>query len=589
MKKTALLLLLLTLCVYSGKSQATLKTTAAVEGFNNIPLEEVYVHYNTSLLFTGEYLYYKVYCLDTHTKNRSSISKMGYVEMVDEDGKQVFKHKVRLENGYGQGDFFLPPSVTSGNYKLLGYTQWMTNGEKDHFFHQDISVVNPYQENQDSILVKIDDENAPASETTQAAANSKIESTVLSIELPSNSYGKRGLVAIKLSGLNGESSFGDYSVSVRKLDEIGNSSSKMNAVDYKGLYKNRTTDQNLAGKRIALPELRGELISGQVTINEAPAANIDVAFSVPGRDYLFMVTNTNSEGLFYINLSKEYDQENAYAQVLNAASSTYEIKFIESPSVGVKGLDFHSFKITKAEKAAILERSIYNQVENGYFTAKTDNVTAASGIEPFYGKPSGIYNLDDFTRFPTLRETLVEVVDDAWVKNTGGGNAVFQVRAQDFSSNINALPLVLVDGIVIQDHNDLVDDTASKYKEISILKDQYFLGSQVFQGVIDLKTVKGNFQDTYYKDYMRSVNLFKAEPQKEYFKPVYSLDKEAETKRIPDFRDQLLWMPSLKLTSNMEIIDFYTSDNLGTYEINIQGFTANGTPVSVTETFVVRE
>lgn len=589
MKKTALLLLLLMLFGYTGKSQATLNTAEAIDGFNNIPQEEVFVHYNTSLLFTGEYLYYKMYCLDTKSKNTSTISKMGYVEMVDATGKRIFKHKLRLENGLGQGDFFLPPTVPSGNYKLLGYTQWMTNGEKNHFFHQDISVVNPYQENQDAILVMPAGEDMPVGSIAESATNTNVESSLLSIDLPSNSYGKRGLVALKLNGLKSETSYGNYSVSVRKIEGIGNASTKMNAVDYKNTYKNSVVNNNKAGKIIALPELRGELISGQITSNGSPASNVDVAFSVPGRDYLFMVANTNSDGLFYINLNKEYDQENAYAQVLNETPANYEIKFIESPSVATSGMDFHRFKITKAEKEAILERSIYNQVENGYFTVKTDNVEDAPSIQPFYGKPSGVYNLDDYTRFPTIRETLVEVVDDAWVKNTGGGNAVFQVRSQDFSTNINALPLVMVDGIIIQDHNDLVDDVAKKIQRISILKDQYYLGSQVFQGVIDMETVKGNFHETYYKNYLRSVRLFKAQPEKAYYKPVYSLDQETKTKRIPDFRDQLFWEPSLKLNSDTEVIDFYTSDNLGTYEISIQGFTTNGTPVSVSKTFVVRE
>ena len=67
MKKTALLLLLITLSVFTAKGQAMLDTAASVEGFNSIPQEEVYVHYNTSLLFTGEYLYYKLYCMDTKT------------------------------------------------------------------------------------------------------------------------------------------------------------------------------------------------------------------------------------------------------------------------------------------------------------------------------------------------------------------------------------------------------------------------------------------------------------------------------------------------------------------------------------------
>src|SRR5690606_37366922 len=105
--------------------QVPLKSLSEAKGFNNIPQETVFVHFNASFLFAGEYLYYKVYCMDKSTRNLSGISKIAYVELLGEGGTRVFAQKIRLEKGEGEGDFFIPVTVPSGNYKLVAYTQWM--------------------------------------------------------------------------------------------------------------------------------------------------------------------------------------------------------------------------------------------------------------------------------------------------------------------------------------------------------------------------------------------------------------------------------------------------------------------------------
>ncbi len=69
---------------------------------------------------------------------------MAYVKRVVENGSVIFKHKLWLEDGYGYGDFFIPVSVPSGNYKLIGYTRWMLKWGEEVFFQEDISILNPY-------------------------------------------------------------------------------------------------------------------------------------------------------------------------------------------------------------------------------------------------------------------------------------------------------------------------------------------------------------------------------------------------------------------------------------------------------------
>ncbi|WP_373517044.1 hypothetical protein, partial [Pricia sp.] len=50
--------------------------------YDEIPKENLFVHYNSSVLFSGETLYYKIYCLNAKTANLSSLSKIAYIELV---------------------------------------------------------------------------------------------------------------------------------------------------------------------------------------------------------------------------------------------------------------------------------------------------------------------------------------------------------------------------------------------------------------------------------------------------------------------------------------------------------------------------
>ena len=100
--------------------------------YQKIHQENIFLHHNASLLFIGEYIYYKVYNLNAEDNHLSSISKLAYVELVGADKQLVFKHKIKLTSGVGQGDFLIPNTVLSGNYKLIAYTIWMKNGVRNN-------------------------------------------------------------------------------------------------------------------------------------------------------------------------------------------------------------------------------------------------------------------------------------------------------------------------------------------------------------------------------------------------------------------------------------------------------------------------
>ena len=73
---------------------------------------------------------------------------------------------------------------------------------------------------------------------------------------------------------------------------------------------------------------------------------------------------------------------------------------------------------------------------------------------------------------------------------------------------------------------------------------------------------------------------------KKYYEQEYSKTSLESAKYNADFRQQLLWLPNLKM-DKISTFQFYTSDNAGTYEISVEGFSENGEPLSILEKIYV--
>lgn len=555
---------------------------------NEIPQEKLYVHLNTTLLLTGEHFYYKVYCLNSETNSLSNISKIVYVELINSDKNQIFKQKVRLESGLGQGDFFIPTSVQSGNYKLIAYTQWMRNKEENKFFQNDISIINPFSENQNNIL-----KNTNQIDTLQIIKSNKINeiasietNELVALELNTTKFKNREKVVLNIKSNKELESFGNYSVSVRKIEPIS-IPNKLTSTAFLSMLSQEKKSSFIGNKNaVYLPELRGELLSGNVIFKDSRerVSNAKVALSIPGEDYIFKIANTNNFGVFYFNLDNEYKNSKATIEVINNDGENFEVELDQQKALDYGNLEFNNFWITENDKNIILEHSIFNQIENAYTSLKPDIINKPKPIIPFYGSNTNEYILDDYTRFPTMSETIVEVVNLVYIKQRKGIRTINVIRPTN-TYDSGLLPLILMDGQRIQDHNKLIDFNANKVKKISVVREKYIYGSQLFDGIISLETFEGNFENIDSESLVKNVELFKPLESKSYFQQQY--DSSDKLNRIPDFRTQLLWLPNLEINSKLKEVTFFTSDVNGTFEISLEGFTNNGKAVSLKEVIIV--
>jgi len=109
----------------------------------NALLEKIYVHTDKSVYLPGEILWFKVYCVDGNDHKPLNLSKVVYIEILDNSQSRIVEAKVAMKNGSGDGSLYIPVSVSNGNYKLRAYTSWMKNFGADFYFEKSITFVNP--------------------------------------------------------------------------------------------------------------------------------------------------------------------------------------------------------------------------------------------------------------------------------------------------------------------------------------------------------------------------------------------------------------------------------------------------------------
>ena len=87
MKKLFFLLLFITLFSLKVSSQEN-KEVINISTLKNLPQEKIYTHINSNFLLTGEQLQYKIYCISEHNNLLSNLSKIAYVELINNENKR---------------------------------------------------------------------------------------------------------------------------------------------------------------------------------------------------------------------------------------------------------------------------------------------------------------------------------------------------------------------------------------------------------------------------------------------------------------------------------------------------------------------
>lgn len=544
--------------------------------------ETVFIHANATTFVTGETLMYKIYCLKTSDDTPSVISKIAYVEIIDNTNNLVYKDKIALEKSCGQGDYFIPTTLKTGNYKLIAYTNWMLNKNLTDFFQIDLTIINPYNtaENSNTDSTSINNEENSNKENT-------VKSSSITLDINKKSFNKRERVDLRIKAMDSIFKKGSYSLSVRKIDSLP-TVKQTNASKFVSKKESAVVNLENSTNTIHIPELRGEMISGKITAknNVDKIENLTIGLSITGKNFVFKTAKTDATGAFKIFFNKANYNTDITVQIIDNKESDYTLTIEKPYKIDYTKLSFPTFKpLSSTIREGLIARSVASQIENAYYTRKTDSIKTVPFQPSFFTPTTKEYILDDYTRFSTLKETIIEVATDLYSKQEENQIYLHVNDPSIYPQNPEAA-LVLIDGLFVKNQKELFDYKTKNIYKIEIIVGPYYFGSKFYNGLVCLSSFGTNYKSSQSDNGIINTTILRPLPQKKYRKVDYS--NPAINERIPDYRYQLLWLPDSSFENKENLISFYTSDVTGTFEISIEGFTEKGTPISEQMSFEVK-
>jgi hypothetical protein len=332
------------------------------------------------------------------------------------------------------------------------------------------------------------------------------------------------------------------------------------------------------GEPMYLPEPEGHLISGAVysTITGEPLVRENMVLSLVGKTALCRLTKTDANGVFNFIINESGKKE-IVIQPLRRDLPDYYIELNDPFPQAFNKYEPAPFFIDTASLAEINEAIVSMQVQAIYkpFMTQGNNVIKHSGTPDFYGEPDYEVLLADFIELTSIREIARELLQVIGI-SAANGKTSLNLSFKSPDGSYLTTPLVLVDGVPVNNIDAVLKIPPAETEKIKVLNNRYYISDISLEGIIDIKTVKGNLSIT-----DPDMQVFRQEfdaPSSGtmFYSPEYLSVKQKKS-RIPDYRNTLYWNPYIKTDKKGKATaEFYTSDEPGDYLIFVEGFTAGG-------------
>lgn len=512
-------------------------------------VERVYVSTDRNAYLSGERVWCSLFCVDENGKpfNGSSIA---YLELISPDGTAL-EVKSCLMNGRGAVSFLLPSQLPTGPYRLLAYTP---TGSVSYAGSRLLSIYNPFSTARVQQGVTMS-ESAPALEVApQKDAN-------LSLQVPRVlGAGKNGLLLLDSSKPV------SLSVSIYHEDAL----QQFPCASITSFAESKET----VAKGTIAPE--GEIIRGKVY--GANEKDVTILSSCGNASDIY-TGKVEKDGSIAFITGNIYGNRELVYEVLDGTDDSF-IQ-LESPFLHPSGGDFSELVLSES-----LFSNLVTRKDHLRYQAKADTLYQFLPRREdllFAGSTWDIYNLDDYTRFPTVREVLVEILPSVRLSSYQNKPSL-QVLINDGVNRrkvfLNQV-LVLMDGVVITDLNLILTFDAMLLDRVEVFRHSFVIGHTPYNGAVHFISQK---------NYVTALN-FPRRVRVMDFEGVGYPVACTKAPQIPegekDLRELLYWHPILEVKKQTRV-NFTAPSYQGTFKVVAEGMDADGNPVRCVESFEVR-
>ena len=552
-------------------------------GAQTTVVEKTYISTDREIYVSGDKIWCSAFCVDAANGLRpSSLSAIAYVEIVSEDGT-LESGKITLSEGRGAGTIEIPATAPTGNYRIVAYTAYTKNtpgfNPQEHI-SKTISIFNTSTKERVKNGVKIlsdseyDALRTPAS--TQPAAGA------LSITCHRSAEGYLEVVLT-----NNSAAPADLSLSLSNRDGIippDNTSigAFMGAAASAAQASAGAASAPAATAEAAeLPEYEGEIIRGRIagaTTDEIEGLKGRSAFiSVPTEKSDLYSSVVDNDGMIKFVTNNIYGTKEMVCEIEDNDLARCHIELI-SPFVSPKLKGIPALQMAPSIKEDLQRRGLSVQLCRS-FSADTLASLMPIRENPLIPSYDAIeYKLDDYKRFPVMRELFIEFINEIKVRRVDGKEQLkvkthLEERVSLFDKNNS---LIMVDGIPVFDHSQVIEYDPLLVESVVVYPYKYYTGWRSFCGMANFVTYKKNLPGIKFNDGVRVVQFKGCS-----YPMAFTCQEIGED--FPDYRELLYWHPQIKLPAGeSSAIKVKIPANVKEIRICAEGMMENGTPFSIT-------
>jgi len=336
----------------------------------------------------------------------------------------------------------------------------------------------------------------------------------------------------------------------------------------------------------------GRLINSQTGEPIEEATSITFYFSGIGKIY---TTFTNEQGAFEAFLLFDFfDDERVFYHIekdnRNLKNVSIEIKEHES----VMSFESGVFVPRDSNQYFGYHNKTTRYTDSYKFFYEHQKLTASEASNPnslLEKLVNGVdieVDLDDYLLFPTMKETLTEVVPFLRNIKINGKDAVYVYRP-DNPSAINLPPHFIIDGIITDDYTYFLNLNPANVNKIKLVQSAKKLERLDVLGKNGFVVVETKLQRNDVSVLQKSQHLSIKGLVKEISFPQSPSQWQLANVRAPRFKSTLFWSAN-ELLDNQGHARFMinTSDDTGNYVVRIEGLTTTGIPFVAVKGFEVK-
>ncbi len=549
--------------------------------------ELAWLQTDRDMYIAGENVFFKLYLFDADTHKPSNISKIAYLVLRNNANIPVEKIKLKVENGIAYGSFLLPDSLKSGVCQITTFTNYMRNFGEGSFFTKEIFVANRF------------DKDLPAFSNSSYPIENRKECTEfstkgnISVSTDKTTYTKREKIRISLDLPDKpQADTARLTISVFEVAPgTLNYPSNDNYLSPKSENSTQSQQPDAENARF-IPEVKGEIIQGYVINPDSkePVANTLVYLSAADSVVNLQYTVTDSSGMFRFLVNDYYYHKELYFSVKDDQKEK-KIQIIPDDKYELKNAFIPSTEAGSPASTEFIHKSQdIVSIQKIYEAESVQNMgkqfPPVSGCPQLYFKPNYCIYPADFLPLNDFAEIAREILPPQF--SLKKRNDLYTANLADETRHVyfDQEPMVFLDGVYIDNVNQLMKLGSDKVKRVELVCSSYNLGDLIFPGILAVFSKTNEIGNLKPNSSSIRMQLQAFHASSGFIAPANT--NESPTYQ-PDFRQLLYWNPTIEFSdSHFRLPQFYASDHSGNYIIRIEGITSGGIPMRAITTINVK-